>query len=468
MIAAGHSIAQIPKAIISMDEGDYKTLFSRDVFNDEFLPAKFKFNGTAWNDVEIRFKGKSKRYFPKKSFRIKFPKKHLFNGVRHINLHAMYNDRSFLVEKLAYDLFHEMNLLAPDAGYIQLNINQQSHGVYLLVDRVNADFLKLRGRTASTLYNTDGLYALADLTEQSEDLLKLYYPKEIGDTNDYVDLKNLIYNLNRTPDSTFESVMNGLFDMKSVYNWLAGNIVMMMGDSYNKNYYLYRDESRKINQWSIIPWDYDIAFGQSGDLARPYPNSILNDGFSYTFPPLSGPDNVLKNRFWAIPGMHDKLRLRVDTLLHTVFTEEHLFPRIDSLTALISEEVNQDTLKRGTFQDYLDNVEAVKKFIACRKNFLLKTFIHQPGGTFNMVTLPIEEKNFNYHFVEVDGRTIATMRFTNLTRLDSVLIIAHADMLPPGLNAASRCVKRWLEIVPFPSNAAFSARHDLKPAFNTS
>ena len=453
------SYGQLPQFSITLSDKDYQTLTARDIFNDEFLPAALEYRGTEWKKVEIRFKGRSTRYFPKKSYRIKFPKGELFGKSHQINLHAMYIDKSFIREKLAWDIFEDMGEMAPHASsYARVSINGESKGVFLTVDRIDRYFLQRNGRYASSMYNAGGFYSLADLTIQSVDLLKLYYEKEIGDDNDYSDLQDLISVLNTTTDSVFSSKLDSLFEMGSVYKWLAGNILMMMGDSYIKNYYLYHDLSRKIQSWVVIPWDYDQTFGLSGDIALQYPNSLLNDGFAYTFPPLSGPPNVLKDRIWAIPSLQQHLRRYVDTLLNTVFTEERLFPLADSLAAVIRNDVAADSQKWGSYQDFLDDIEAVKYFITARRNYLLKTFVNTPIGEFKVVTIAIKQVNMPYHFVDVDGRQLATVWLKDAGNLDSLRVVTFPDSIPVHIASADtgRCVRRLVRITPIPSNAHFS------------
>jgi spore coat protein H len=461
MLSAADASAQIPRFTVDISRSDSASLFSRDQFSNEFLPARITYGQTTWDSAAIRFKGRSNRYFAKKSYRLKFPAKQHFHGAHQINLHSMYTDKSFLREKLAWDLFADMNELAPGASYAGLTLNNTPQGLFLAVDRVDKPFLKKHGRPISSLYNAGGYYSLGDFTVQPEGLLELYYPKEIGDTDDYDELKDLMAVINATPDSTFGDMLDSLFDMRSVYNWFAGNILMMAGDSYNKNYYLYHDTTEATYEWVIIPWDYDLSFGLSGDLAFAYPQSLLNDGFSCTFPPLAGPNNVLKDRLWKIPELREQLRLRVDTLLRTVFTEERMDRRIDSLAALIKDEVAMDPQKPGTLADFLDNVEALKYYVIGRRNYLLKTFVHpSSGGMFDMVTMPITGIDRPYNFVGPDGQQIATMSFTSVDGLDSILVEALADSIPPNLPQpdSGKYVKRWLRVTPYPDTASFTAK----------
>lgn len=451
--------AQLPQYNITMTAGDYQLLFTRDIFSDSLIPASFEYQGNYWNDAQIRFKGHSTRYYPKKAYRVKFNKSNLFQNMQSINFNAMYTDKSFLREKLAWEIYDDLNQLAPRAHHARFSLNG-NEGLYLFVDKVDKYFLQNRGRKVAPMYEANDTYISADLTVQPDSLLKIYYDKEIGSATDYSDLAQLIAAINAAPDESFRDTVYKYFDVNSILNWFTGNILTMMGDSYNKNYLLYRDTSKVDQQWTIIPWDYDLSFGRSGDLAIPYPSSLLNDGFAYTFPPLSGPSNVLKDRWIATPSLWEELRLHVDSALNTIFNEEHLSTRIDSLASLIENYVSLDQQKWGTMQDFYDHVEALKYYVTARRNYLKKTFIDQPSGQYNKVTLPINQTDVPYHFVAYDGRQIATLWFKEFQGLDSIRVQVYPETTPPDIPNPTdeKFVKRWVEITPYPSSAQFTAK----------
>lgn len=452
-------LGQVPRYDATMSGSDYQLLYTRDIFSDSLLPASFGYQGDYWNDAQIRFKGHSTRYYPKKSFRMKFNKSHLFGNVQSVNFNAMYTDKSFLREKVAWKIYEDLGQLAPQAHHARFSVNGAG-GLYLFIDKIDKYFLQNRGRTLAPMYEANDTYISADLSIQPDSILKIHYDKEIGPAADYSDLAVMISALNSAPDAGFRDTVYKYFDVSSVINWFTGNILMMEGDSYNKNYLLYRDTSKETQWWTVIPWDYDLSFGRSGDLAIPYPGSLLNDGFAYTFEPMAGPSNVLKNRFMATPALWEELRLHVDSSLNTLFTEDRLFPVIDSLSTLIESEVSADGGKWGTLRDFSDHVEALKYYVTARGNYLKKTFINRPDGEYDRVTLGVTSPGVPHHFVAYDGRQIATLWFGDIDGLDSVRIQTHPDSTPPGVDnpAEGKFIRRWIEVIPYPPTARFSAK----------
>lgn len=456
----GAAQSQVPDHSVTMSPGAYDTLFTRDVFDDAYLPAPFTSNDTTWPEGLVRFKGNSTRYYAKKSYRVRFATTNLHYGYRQMNYNSMYTDKSFLREKLAWDLFADVGALAPAARHATFAINGESKGLYLQIPKVDRYLLALNGRPVTPMYEADDLWNNADLTVQPDSLLKRYWAKEIGPPGDYSDLAGLIAALNSAPDGSFADTVRRHFDTASVLRWFAVNTLTMMGDSYNKNYLLYRDTTRAAQQWTVIPWDYDLSWGRTGDLAVPYPASLLNDGFAYTFAPLSGPSNVLKDRFEATPGLWDGFRTYLAGVLATTFTESRLWPRIDSLAALVRPDAAADPERWGTMRDFDDHVEALKYYVTARRNFLQRTFIDTPSGEYNTATLPFAGEGTPHHFVAFDGRLLGTLWFSGASGLDSVTVRAHPEETPPDVLPPfdGRWVDRWVEVVPHPATAQFTAK----------
>lgn len=457
-LLSSHLFAQVPNYSVTMTQADYDSLYTRSVWSDVRLPAPFTSNDSLWSSSTIRFKGHSTRYYPKKSYRVRFATSQLFYKVRDANFNAMYTDKSFMREKIAWDLFADMKAVAPFCYHSNFSINGESKGLFSFIDKVDQYFLLNRGLTPGPLYEANDTWTLADLTVQPDSLLAMYYDLGIGTS--YNDLKSFIQTINDASAPTFYQTVVQLIDTNSVLNWFCANTITMMGDSYNKNYNLFRDTTRASQQWIIIPWDYDLSWGRSGDLTKPYPSSLLNDGFAYTYQPLAGPSNVLKDRWMATPQLKEMFRLRLKFVLDSLFTEVRYHTKIDSLKTLIENEVAADNYKWGTMQDFDEQVDALKYFTTVRRNYLYKTFINPPSGMYNIVTLPITQTNVPYHFVTYDGRTIATMWFTSISGLDSINVRAYPDSTPPLISnpGSERYLKRWLRITPYPSNAQFNAK----------
>jgi len=447
-----------------MDPAAYDLLYTRDIFSDSLLklttvryPAPSSMERT---DGWIRFKGHSTRYYPKKAYRLKFDADFAapIGPVRSLNLNAMYTDKSFIRENFCWLAYADIGALAPGATYATATINSHYKGLFLQVDKIDKYFLTNRGRTRAPMYEADDFYTAADLAIQPDSILKLYYAKEIGDANDYSDLAGMIAALNGADSASFPAVLGNLFDIRSVLNWFAVNVLATEGDSYNKNYFLYRDTSKATQQWTVIPWDYDLSCGRDGDVTLPYPWDLLNDRFVYTYEPLAGPSNVLKDRFLQSPILMDLFRAYLDSLFTFVWTEHHLSQRLDSLAAIVEPYVQTDPEKWGTYEDFVEQIEALKYYIVARRNYIISTFTHPLGGEYDQATIRPAQLEVPYHAVAVDGRQLASLTFHSMSGLDSVTVQAHANERPPMLaDTTAGYINRWIEVLPYPTTARFQA-----------
>ncbi len=439
---------------------DYLTLFKRDLFSKDFLNASITVEGIGSDNGKIRFKGSTSPYYPKKPFKLKFKNEIKFpnsKGVEHINLNPCFTDKSYIREKLLWDLFHQWGGFGPRAYcYADLTINNSYRGLFVCIDALNGDFLEMNGLKGN-LYELDekskGAADLSIITDEA--ILKKVYEKEAGDPNDYSDVKSLLEIINNTSESNFAAVMHETFDMKSVYDWLVLNTISQMGDTYTKNYYLFHDLSKSSQSWKIIPWDYDMSMGRDAADGIPYPTDHLNDYFSYTYTPLDGPRNVLKDRIIANSILYSEYKEHLKNILLNYFNEDNLFPKIDSYVNDISESVENDPQRWNSYKDFTDQVEAIKWYITGRRNFLLNSFLGYGGNQNDVSTVSVSQTDVPYYFVDGQGKLIATIWFKELGSLNSVTVKAYPFKEPSA--SSSSYIKRKLQITTSPSSAYFKA-----------
>lgn len=463
LIVSVQGQSPIPRYDITVDQDDLKHLYSRNIFDDERIPVVFHYDGRIWPDAEMRFKGNTTRFYSKKPFRFQFKRSNPFvRNVRRWPVNAMYTDKSYLREKLTWELASEMGMTAPTADYARIYLNDRSMGLYLYVERVDEYFIENRGMNVEgSLYRPPDTIGMGDLTVQDDpSKYREYYTKYLPlDSHDYSDLIEMIEAINYASDAEFESVVTALFDIHSVVDWLALNTLTTMGDTYNKDYYLYRDPAKNTQQWIVIPWDYDLSWGRNADSELPYPNNLLVDGFNYYFPPASGPDNVLKDRFMETPSLVALLRDRIEELLGTYFTVDHISQRIDSLVAVIENDVKLDTFKWGTNREFYEQADALKYYTHARSEFLLNTFVNEPSGQYTEVELPYNGTNVPHHFITRDGRLIGTLRVTEAHGLEKITLRVEPGTALPYITKPEeeRYVRRVFHVTPHPQSASLKA-----------
>ncbi len=145
-----------------------------------------------------------------------------------------------------------------------------------------------------------------------------------------------------------------VLDTDAVLRYFVVHNFVVNGDSYTgnmiHNYYLYEEDGRL----SMIPWDYNLAFGtfQAGDAG-----SAVND-------PI---DEALTDRPMQAWIFSDET---YTAMYHTLFAEFldtiDIDALIDSTRTLIAPYVEQDPTKFCTYEEFETGVETLKTFCALR------------------------------------------------------------------------------------------------------
>jgi len=140
-----------------------------------WVPCSFKFNGTEWYHVGIRYKGNSSLQsayqsgIRKLSFKLDFDefeddypaiKNQRFYGFKQLNLKNNYDDSSLMREKVGADVFREFGLASSQTAfcvvYIDYGNGPQYYGVYTLVEEVDDTVIETQFTDGSgNLYKPD-------------------------------------------------------------------------------------------------------------------------------------------------------------------------------------------------------------------------------------------------------------------------------------------------------------------------
>jgi hypothetical protein len=108
----------------TVNKSDYDTMV-RDFAQKPEIEADLEVDGVLFKKGEIGFRGTTSLNFPKKGFKIKFPKKQLYQGnTRRIDLSGSYVDKSLIRERLSFDLFGKTKGVASKAWHVDFTIRQ--------------------------------------------------------------------------------------------------------------------------------------------------------------------------------------------------------------------------------------------------------------------------------------------------------------------------------------------------------
>ncbi len=246
-----------------------------------FVPAEVFYNGTEWYRVGIRFKGNSSlqsswgQGILKLSFKLDFDEfeddypqidNQRFYGFKKFSLKNNYDDKSFLRDKVASDIFANAGLAVSHTAFYELYVDHgdgpKYFGLYTLVEEVDNTVIKTQfSDDDGNLYKPEDTGAsFVDGTFNTTDFEKKTNEDE-GDWTDIQKLFSALHNETRTSDSpTWRTNLEQVFDTDVFLEYLAINTVIQNWDQYGRmpqNYYLYNNPDNGKLTW--IPWDYNEA-----------------------------------------------------------------------------------------------------------------------------------------------------------------------------------------------------------------
>ncbi len=147
-------------------------------------------------------------------------------------------------------------------------------------------------------------------------------------------------------------------DVDAVLRYLAAHTVVVNLDSYSSNmahnYYLYENDG----QISMIPWDYNMAFGgfqsnSASDVVN-FPIDTPVSGVSLEERPMIG--KLLEN-----PEYLETYHQYIQEIVDGYFADGQFEATVDSVDALISEYVENDPTAFVTYEEYQSAVEEFKE-----------------------------------------------------------------------------------------------------------
>ena len=221
-------------------------------------------NGERFDSIGIRTKGasslddvtnmKSDRY----SFTLKlnkYKKGQKYHGMTKLQLNNNIWDATQMKDAIVYDMCRFIGLPAPLTNYARISVNGRYHGCYLMVEAVDKHFCKRNYSDEKTnIYKP-----YHNLAYMGEDM------KKYADISTFAKVRGDEASMQRVV-AALKSVDEGkdidaYVDVESVMKYMALQTIVVNYDCMTghnvQNYYL-READGKI---SLIPWDYNLAWG---------------------------------------------------------------------------------------------------------------------------------------------------------------------------------------------------------------
>ncbi len=268
-------------------------------FSDQtplYFAADFYFNGKQWYDVGVRYKGNSSLTANSNKLPLRFQfdefedenpeiNNQRFYGFKELSMSSNFNDKSFMREKSACDVFRNFGVPAVRTAFYEIYIDKgtgsyQYYGIYTMCEVVFDSFLTdFFGSESGNCYKPDGDGAA--FATSGFDLND--FEKKTNKTTGREDIQAMydaLHASTRTSDPTaWKAGLEAIFDVDGFLKYLAANNTIQNWDTYGNmthNYYLYNDPAMGKLRW--IVWDNNEAFTSGNGRKSPLPFAMNTTG----------------------------------------------------------------------------------------------------------------------------------------------------------------------------------------------
>lgn len=158
--------------------------------------------------------------------------------------------------------------------------------------------------------------------------------------------------------STGEDLENTV-DVEAVLKYFAAHTIVVNLDSYvanmGHNYYLYEDDG----QLTILPWDYNLAFGgfQSGSAS-----DVVNFPIDTPVSGVSLEDRPLLGKLLEVPEYMEMYHNYLQQIVDGYFNSGLFEQTVDSVNTLISSDVEADPTAFYDYDAYKSAISELKEF----------------------------------------------------------------------------------------------------------
>ena len=338
---------------ISIDE-DSLAILNSNPWSDRYFQATFNYD-TISIVCQVRYRGGSSRALPKKSWKVKFPNSDNPFGVQKLNFNAEYRDLSLLRNYLSMRLFDHFGYLAPKVDFVNLKVNDHWMGVFLEIEQVDDNLLKRYNKDTHTLYK--GKEHGANMSPVFNDsTFHFNWEPKIQYPSSDLDIKTLLNKLYYFDRQEFEESIEELVNVSSFIGYFSMVFVLACRDNFTKNLYLWQESPSGL--FDVVPWDNDIAFG----------NTVDGDYMSWWAKATYFNDlnkQVLFRRLMEYPIWREEFENNV----HLIASEglDYAAQLADSIYPLIKKDYYADPQRRGSVEDLEQAIVDLKSYFVKRK-----------------------------------------------------------------------------------------------------
>lgn len=275
---------------------------------------------------------------------------------------ANYNDKTFMRNTLAFDLFRKMGHYAPRTKFVEVIVNGYYRGIYILTEKIKRDQGRVDISKLSVTENsgddlTGGYIFKIDYYNDYNSWTSIYAPLSLGERNvhfvfDYPDpdvitssQKNYIKNyINEFENTVYapntadrKQALLKYIDLDSFIDYFIINELARNVDGYKKSSYFHKDKDSKGGLLHAGPvWDFDWAWKNINEC---FFGAQDGSGWAYRVhqcDPWPVPPSWM-TRLLQDPDFTQKVNERYFTLRESLLSEVSIYHYIDSVADLLDK-----------------------------------------------------------------------------------------------------------------------------------
>lgn len=277
---------------------------------------------------------------------------------------ANYNDKTFMRNTLAYELFRKMGHYAPRTFMVEVVVNNTYQGIYILTEKIKqdkgrVDIAKLTNLDVTGDAITGGYIFKIDYYNQSDSWQSSYQPidhpeKKVSYVYVDPDPETLVFaqkSYLKNAINAFEAVLQkpdfsdkvtgypAWIDVSSFLDYFIVSEVSRNVDAYKKSVFFFKEKDTKGGKINAGPvWDFDWAWKNIWDCST----YSATDGSGWTYrindcPNIYPNSNGWMVRFLQDPDFANALNKRYFDLRNSYLSNTYLQSYIDSVQNLVAE-----------------------------------------------------------------------------------------------------------------------------------
>lgn len=363
-----------------------------------------------------------------------------------------YNDKTFMRDVLIYDIARSLNWYASRTRFIELVIDKDYKGIYVLLEKVKRDDGRVDiAKMSSTMNSGDSLsggyiFKIDKLTGNSglgwyTSNYNVFLQNHVPDWNQitpqqqsylqgYVDSfeASLLSPFFTHPDSGYRHFAN----VYSFADYFILHEVSNNVDGYRLSTFIHKDRDSRCGRFTMGPlWDFNLSFGNAN-----YCNGYEYQGWQM-YQGCGDGSSYWINKMLQDSWFKNLLSCRYQQLRQGALSTNSLLARVDAYALQLKDAAVRDSTRWQTIGNWIwpngwvasswqGELDSMKVWMTHRMNWIDQNMFPSTTGCGNVAPLTLVPDEINFHSEEsIDGGDWFELYNYGSTPID----VSHATFL---------------------------------------